>query len=442
MAKLVAKFGGTSVKTAQAIRQVTQIIKDNTDIQAIVVSAVGGVTNLLVEICNNHLEERNNLIHQILSIHLSLAQELELSIDAEINKKITILERLASSKEIVPAVADQILSTGEDLSSMIVHTFLLSQHINIELVDIRNYLVTNDNFGKAIPRLDIIKIRTASLPQTRFITQGFIGSTSEGNTTTLGRGGSDYSAALLAEAISADELYIYTDVAGVYTIDPNLTKDALLVKEIGFQEMADIANFGAKVLHPATVEPCIRAHVPVRILSTFSPNSPGTFITPQTNQTTPSLKTFVTIRKNQSLVTIKRTITSPTTTFFVLLFKILAKYKINTDLINITENSVAIVIDTVSMSSQGTNPFLYNESLLSEIKQFAEITIENKLSLVSVINNTSQHYCLPSSALQYIPNTIRFISYGAMTSITCLLVSTDIAIKVAISIHQAILNQS
>jgi aspartate kinase len=173
---------------------------------------------------------------------------------------------------------DSILALGEDLSSLIIHSYLVSQGIKITWLNVRDYIITDDTFGKGVPDLNAILDRAKNLPNGLCITQGFIGSTVDGRTTTLGRGGSDYSAALLAEAIRSDELLIYTDVQGVYTQDPNLVSDAQLLPKLSFQKMAEMANFGAKVLHPATLGPCVRANIPIRVLSTFEPSKLGTYI--------------------------------------------------------------------------------------------------------------------------------------------------------------------
>ncbi|MDJ1257859.1 MAG: aspartate kinase [Candidatus Midichloria sp.] len=330
--KIVAKFGGTSIKTPEAIRQVAKILRANPEIKIVVVSAVGGVTNLLVNLINADQAQRPILIQELLNIHLKIAQELNLSIDDKIKKEVARLDQLLNTDIIDKEKIDNILSLGEDLSSLLVYTFLNLQGIKIDLIDIRNYLITDNHFGKAAPEISIIKERMQNLSTNICITQGFIGSTLDGKTTTLGRSGSDYSAALIAEAIEADELLIYTGMApGVYTMDPNTTEEAQLIDELNFQEMAEMANFGTKILHPATIKPCVRSRTGVRILSTFEPERNGTLINVKDNKFLASRISAITMRSGQVLVTITSLKMLKAYGFLANIFSISAKYKISID---------------------------------------------------------------------------------------------------------------
>ncbi|AEI88796.1 MAG: Aspartate kinase [Candidatus Midichloria mitochondrii] len=371
--KIVVKFWGTSVKTPEAIRQVAKILRANPEIKIVVVSAVGGVTNSLVNLINADQAQRPILIQELLNIHLKIAQELNLSIDDKIKKEVARLDQLLNTDIIDKEKIDNILSLGEDLSSLLVYSFLNLQGIKIDLIDIRNYLITDDHFGKAAPEIGIIKERMQNLSTNICITQGFIGSTLDGKTTTLGRGGCDYSAALIAEAIGADELLIYTDVPGVYTMGPNTTDEAQLIDELNFQEIAEMANFGAKVLHPATIEPCVRSRTGVRILSTFEPERNSTLINIKDNKSLASRISAITMRSGQVLVTITSLKMLNAYGFLANIFSILTKYKISIDLIITSEVKVALTIDNISTGSHARNPFIYNQDLLNELKQFAEV---------------------------------------------------------------------
>ena len=437
--KVVAKFGGTSVKTAEAIRKLADIVKLNLDIKVIVVSAVGGATNLLVQLCHCENEQFNDLIEDITNIHIKLSHDLGLSIYNKIVKSINRLLNIPSDYGDDEKM-DYILSLGEELSSSIIYSFLKSQNINIDYVDIRDYLITDNHFGKANPDIKEIGKRFESFPKGLSITQGFIGSESNGKTTTLGRGGSDYSAALIAEAFKADELLIYTDVPGVYTMDPNVIKSAHLIDELSFQEMAEMANFGAKILHPATLEPCVRAKIYVRILSTFESDKKGTLINIKDTNTKNQHVRAITTRKNQVLVTIKSLKMLNAYGFLANIFSILSKHKISVDLITTSEVSVALTIDGTSLGSHGLNPFINNKILISELKEFADISIEEDLTLIAVIGSGLTVTGAIQKTLTIIESyMIRLVCYGASNSSIGILVNKNDANNMAQELHQHLL---
>ena len=405
--------------------------------RAVVVSAVGGITNILVKLCNSTTSNRNKLIEQIQYTHLNLAQELNLSIDDKIIKSI---QRLRKPHEFTKEQSDNILSLGEDLSSFILHAFLKSQGVDVEFVDIRCHLITDNHFGKATPDLKGIKTCIKSLPKNLFITQGFIGCTEKNKTTTLGRGGSDYSAALLAEALKAKELLIYTDVLGVYTIDPNIIPTAYRIDELNFQEMAEMANFGAKILHPATLEPCVRAQIPVHILSTFEPEKLGTKINVGENKKPIPKVVAITMRKNQVLVTVKSLNMLNACGFLSNIFGVLAKHKISVDLITTSEVSVALTIDENSLCSHGLNPFIKDKTLIKELEQFAEITVEEELTLLAVIGSGLTISGVVQGIFSTImPYFIRLVCYGASNSSIGILVRKNDAENVAKLLHKKLL---
>ena len=486
---IVAKFGGTSVKTADSIRKVANIVKADENIRVVVVSAVGGVTNFLVDLCSATGSERDRLVKKIKDTHLDLANDLELSID---NKIIATIEKLevclltpiipfpASSLTKAPKVLeigdlvntpeipglaasrlarddelsvysamrlgikleqiDRILSFGEDLSSLIVHAFFELQNMSSTHIDMRNYLITDDHFGKATPDLKLIAERAKAFPKGLCVTQGFIGSSKDGKTTTLGRGGSDYSAALIAEAIKANELLIYTDVPGVYTMDPNIVPFAHLIEELCFQEMAEMANFGAKILHPATLEPCVRGQIPVRILSTFEPEKEGTYISILENKDLAPQVRAITMRKNQILVTIKSLKMLNAYGFLANIFNILAKHKISVDLITTSEVSVALTIDGTNLGSHAINPFISDKLLSKDLEEFAEIVVEEDLTLIAVIGSGLTIPGVIQATLSIIePYMVRLVCYGASNSSIGLLVNKNDAVEMAQILHQKLL---
>lgn len=433
---IVAKFGGTSVKTAAAIQQVRKIIAGNPHISAIVVSAVGGITNLLVEFSKALPDKKGLIAEQILAIHLSLSEQLQLSLEREIE---SILKKLWQVTGCDHKDLDFIVSLGEDLSALIVSTYLQKEGILVKYLDARSFMITDDHYGKASPQLD--KIKAYPFPQGLFITQGFIGATENAAPTTLGRGGSDYSAALIAEAMQADELLIYTDVPGVYTSDPNRIKDTKLIPELTFHEMAEMANFGAKILHPATLEPCVRAKIPIRILSTFEPEKPGTLVTvEETACAKESCISAITMRSNQFLVTIKSLKMLNAYGFLANIFTILARHKISIDLITTSEVSVALTIDNPSLGSHGKHPFMADTALLCELEQFAEITIEEDLTLLAIVGYHLTTPGIVQKILRIIESyKVRLVCYGASNSSISLLVPKTSADQIANLLHEKLL---
>ncbi|MFV9927252.1 MAG: aspartate kinase [Candidatus Midichloria sp.] len=401
------------------------------------------MTNLLVNLINADQAQGPILIQELLNIHLKIAQELNLSIDDKIKKEVARLDQLLNTDIIDKEKIDNILSLGENLSSILVYAFLNLQGIKIDLIDIRNYLITDDHFGKATPEISIIKERMQNLPTNIYITQGFIDSTLDGKTTKLGRGGSDYSAAIVAEAIEDDELLIYTNVPGAYTMDPNTTEEAQLIEELNFQEMAEMANFGVKVLHTATIEPCVRSRTGVSILSTFEPERNGTLINIKDNKSLASRIGAITMRSEQVLVTITSLKMLNAYGFLVNTFSILAKYKISIDLIITSEVKVALTIDNISTGSHARNPFIYNQELLNELKQFAEVIVEENLTLLAVIGSRLTVPGIIQKALGVIePFMLRLVCYGASNSSISVLVDKDNAVEMAKLLHKKLLGEA
>ncbi len=437
----IAKFGGTSVKTANAIRQIGHILTSNTTIRVVVVSAVGGVTNLLVELCKSPETTRAALLQKIQDIHFNLAEELILPVQDQIVQAVRRLNNIRDLSS--PQMIDFALSQGEDLSSLIVQAYLVSQGLEVTHVDIRKFLITNDHFGKAVVDLTATKHQMTHFPTGLCITQGFIGSTSDGRTTTLGRGGSDYSAALLAECLNTDELLIYTDVPGVYTMDPRIVPSAHLIPELSFQEMAEMANFGAKILHPATLEPCIRGQIPVRILSTFEPDKPGTIVTVTERQNATPTISAITMRQGQLLVTIKSLKMLNAYGFLATIFSILARNKISVDLITTSEVSVALTIDITSVGSHAVNPFISNQALLDELMEFAEVVIEEDLTLLAIVGTSLTIPGIIQKTLGIIESyPIRLVCYGASNSSISVLVHKDKAVTMVQMLHQQLLGDA
>ncbi|MDA0939285.1 MAG: aspartate kinase, partial [Proteobacteria bacterium] len=281
---VVIKFGGTSIETATLLRKAAKIIKCDNNIRVVVVSALGSLTDKLIEFSKN---PSHNLYLDIKNRHIKIA--LDLSLDQEIIESIEnilnpIYGFIHNRRNIQNNDIDLILSVGEKLSSFLLFSLLIHLKCNAHFLNADDIIITDDSFCNAIPDIQASKKMWMSQKSLYeggvIITQGFIGSTSKQKIiTTLGRGGSDFSAALFARIIDATALRIYTDVMGVYTADPNIVDDAKLISNISFTQMNELARFGAKILHPRALMPCIEEPViPVTILSMHSSDSKCTII--------------------------------------------------------------------------------------------------------------------------------------------------------------------
>lgn len=278
----VAKFGGTSVADYDAMHRCADIIINNLATKVVVVSASSGVTNKLVALTQATTtdEQRKQLIKQIASIQYQILDrlgnpsEVAAKVDAVLCHISELAERLVLSRH--KAVVDELLSQGEMCSSIFFAAVLREKGVSASALDVKLVMRTDSHHGRAEPQIEAISelaelYLTPLLASQVIVTQGFVGADAEGATTTLGRGGSDYSAALLAEALRATSVEIWTDVAGIYTTDPRLAPNAKPIPEISFNEAAEMATFGAKVLHPATILPAVRQKIQVFVGSSWAP---------------------------------------------------------------------------------------------------------------------------------------------------------------------------
>jgi aspartokinase/homoserine dehydrogenase 1 len=299
----VMKFGGTSVGDASCIARAAQIVAQASREASlvVVVSAMSGVTNRLVAAATRaetgDREEGAKLAGELRNQHevalksLIQLQEHRTPIMAKLNEVLAEAQRLCEGtallRELTPRSLDSISSLGERLSAPLVAGVLAELGVHAEATDATELIVTDAHHGSAEPARDLTRARSESRLRPLLqqgivpVVTGFIGATTEGALTTLGRGGSDYSATILAAALGADEVIIWTDVDGVLTADPRLVPDACTIPEISYREAAELAYFGAKVLHPKTLRAVMEAGIPVWIRNSFAPERPGTKITPQ-----------------------------------------------------------------------------------------------------------------------------------------------------------------
>lgn len=295
----VLKFGGTSVANPDNIRLIKEIIEKEEEQLAVVVSAFGGITNLLLEtsrLASLHDKSYHDHFSEIEKRHLDITKALIpvknqsgiiSYVKREINTLETLLEGCFLIGELTPKLLDKILSYGEMLSSYLINEFFLAEGIGSIRKDSRELIKTNANFGKALVNHEATEKKCTNffekVNEKVTILPGFVASSLKGDSTTLGRGGSDFTAAILASALDASVLEIWTDVSGMFTANPKLVKQAFAIEEISYQEAMELSHFGAKVLYPPSIQPVLSKAIPIHIKNTFDPEARGTLIRKNTN---------------------------------------------------------------------------------------------------------------------------------------------------------------
>lgn len=292
----VLKFGGTSVADAKNIKKVTQIVSTKTDSKvAVVVSALGGITDLLLntlELASNKDVQYETILGEIELRHLGAVKELfpidrQSAILSHIKSNLNELETLIQGAYLIgertPKLSDKVVSYGELLSSYIISEYFKSEGLDAGLKNGRELITTDENFGNANVDFELTNANCqnyfTNVKNRITVVPGFVSSSKQGFHTTLGRGGSDYTAAIIAGATNASELQIWTDVSGMFTANPKVVKQARCVSHISYEEAMELSHFGAKVLYPPTIQPVLSKEIPIRIKNTFSPEEEGTLIT-------------------------------------------------------------------------------------------------------------------------------------------------------------------
>lgn len=320
------KFGGTSVADEAAIAKVVGIVQSTLDGSAdrvvVVVSAMGGVTDLLHDGVMSAASGDAPRYHANASVlidrHQRVASAL-LGSDAAavmvdvagmIDDYIRFCDSMRVLGEVTPRALDYTMGLGERMSARLVAGALCNAGVQARAVDATEAIVTDDNYQGAVPLMEESRHRTSAALGPLLdagivpVVTGFIGATREGISTTLGRGGSDYSAALLGSLLGSDEVWIWTDVDGVMSADPRIVPEARTIERLTYLEVGELAYFGAKVLHPKTIRPVLDAGIPVRVKNTFNPEGPGTLLLPNDQDTGKRIKAVTAIR-HMSLVTVE-----------------------------------------------------------------------------------------------------------------------------------------
>ena len=363
---IVIKFGGTSVGDAQRVANAVDIVAERRKRDPIVVvSALAGVTNDLVAsteaACEGDMERVNEIVERVRRRHEDVAMRLVQqkfdffdtflkNLHRQIEEIHTILHGIALLREITPRAKDKVTGIGEKLSSVLFAYSMMMRALPGEHVDSEEVVVTDAKFGEASPLMS--ETRAAAARVLRPIIErhhipvmgGFIGRTKDGATTTLGRGGSDYSAAIVGAAVDAEEIQIWTDVDGMMTCDPRLIPGARVIERISYVEAAELAWFGAKVLHPKTIAPAVERNIPVRVLNTQNTASAGTLVSAEGDLREAGPRA-VAVKHGVSVVHMTSSRMLGATGFLAKLFAIFGELQVSVDLITTSEVSVSVTVD-------------------------------------------------------------------------------------------------
>ncbi|OWS90336.1 lysine-sensitive aspartokinase 3 [Enterobacter kobei] len=441
---VVAKFGGTSVADYDAMNRSADVVLADPNTRLVVLSASAGVTNLLVSLSEGlEATERFVKLDALRKIQFDILERLQNPnvIREEVERLLENITTLAEAASLATSTAltDELVSHGELMSTLLFVEIMRERNVQAQWFDVRKVMRTSDRFGRAEPDVEMLAELTnlqlaPRLAEGMVVTQGFIGSEAKGRTTTLGRGGSDYTAALLGEALHATRVDIWTDVPGIYTTDPRVVSAAKRIDVIAFEEAAEMATFGAKVLHPATLLPAVRSDIPVFVGSSKDPKAGGTLVCKKTEN--PPLFRALALRRRQTLMTLHSHNMLHSRGFLAEVFGILARHNISVDLITTSEVSIALTLDTTGSTSTGDT--LLTQSLLIELSELCRVEVEENLALVAIIGNKLSRACGVGKEVFGVldPFNIRMICYGASSYNLCFLVPADQAEQVVQKLHQ------
>lgn len=419
----VLKFGGTSVGSVENLHKVKDILINDIDDKIVVCSAMSGVTNQLIGLLEyvklKDADAINNILHQLENKHSFIIDELidDKELRSELKEKLSfmITEMFELSNQEYSEVVDAKLVTyGETLLTYIFSNFLNSIGISNTLLDAKEFMYVdntdNPNIHKVSVKLNEIKANNE--PSNLYITQGFVCRDHLGQLSTLKRGGSDYTATIIGSALDAEEIQIWTDIDGLHNNDPRYVEGTNPIANLTYNEAAELAYFGAKILHPQTVSPIVDKDIPVLLKNTFNPEAPGTVISNRVHNK--GLKA-ISAKDGITAIKIKSNRMLMAHGYLRRIFEVFDNYHTSIDMITTSEVAISLTIDDTSNLEQ----------ILKELDGYADITIEENHSIIcivgeSVINDKNSYKLF--EILNYIP--VRMISYGGSNNNISILVDT------------------
>ena len=433
------KFGGTSVADPDAINRLIGIVKQQrarTGTPLVVVSALSKVTDSLVSIAqlaeDGAVEQAAAAVKALLERHLSVAtavtstsrDQLRAEVRAEFDELNGLVHALSVLREVSPRSRDAVHAVGEVVSSRIVAAAFADHGVACAWVDARTVLITDAEHTAAAPDMmetgDRARERVAPLLAEGkvVVLGGFIGATAAGITSTLGRGGSDYSAAIFGSCLGVDEIQIWTDVDGMLTADPRIVPQPRLVPQLSFAEASELAYFGAKVLHPSTILPAVARNIPVRILNSRRPENTGTLITAEARHADGQL-TALACKRDVTVIDITSTRMLMAHGFLRRLFEVFERFKTAVDVVTTSEVSVSVTVDDTRRL----------EAILDNLHNFAEASCEREMAIICAVGENlradSTLFGRAVTSLERIP--LRLVSQaGSRRNVTFVLRDADV----------------
>jgi len=421
----VMKFGGTSVGKPERMHHIVSLVSKETEPAIVVLSALSGTTNALVEIGNLIAKGERNMASQTIekleAHYQAFIKELVKSDDAYAKAKAIIAEHFEFLNIILKisfseALSKDILAQGELLSTKLFSVYLEEQKIDHLLLPALEFM-SIDQYDE--PQIGSIKVKLTQLinqypGKKLFVTQGYICRNVRGEVDNLKRGGSDYSASLIAAAIGATSCEIWTDIDGMHNNDPRIVKKTMPVEQLSFEEAAELAYFGAKILHPASIWPAQQFKIPVRLLNTMQPQAKGTLIAEQAGSV--GVKA-VAAKDNIIAIRIKSSRMLLAYGFLRKIFEVFEKYRTPIDMITTSEVAVSLTIDNTS----------YLKAILKELEPFGTIEVDENQAIISVVGNEiSQTTDIVKKLFGSIKNIpVRMVSYGGSPHNISLLISAE-----------------
>lgn len=421
---IVMKFGGSSIESADAVQRVTGIIAGRAHRPLlVVVSAMGKTTDRLLEIgrtaangdIDGALRELDSLreFHAVETASVVAPQAeaaLEIHFEDHFHELAELLRGLSILGELSARSLDVLSSYGERLSSVVITEALRARGLAAEHIDAREVIVTDDRFGEASPLVDETNARLARLVRPLIdagripVMGGFIASTMNGITSTLGRGGSDFTASLVGAGLAAEEIEIWTDVDGVLTADPSLISPARRIRIMSFAEASELAYFGARVLHPSTMLPAVRNNIPIRVLNSRKPDVEGTLIVAEHAEGQSIIKSIA-YQEGITVVEVRSTRMLMAHGFLAKIFEVFDRYETSVDMVTTSEVSVSLTIDDTT----------HLPDMVQELQQFAEVTPVSDQGIVCVVgDNIGYTPGIAARIFQALEQiNIRMISQGA-----------------------------
>ncbi|MCL2184840.1 MAG: aspartate kinase [Treponema sp.] len=437
---IVMKFGGSSVADASRLRHVGEIVKSQLNRNPVLVlSAMGDTTDHLLEAGDLALKEGKVEISGVAKLHQAAIKNLKLSIQKEINDLLDELTRLLSGialiRELSPRTKDYLVSFGERLSVRIAAAFLKSININAKAFDAWELgFLSNSNYTgaellkeswDAIPEKVLPLIKGNVVP----VVTGFLAKDDKGSITTLGRGGSDLSATMIAAACRAEEAQVWKDVDGILTADPRIVKNARPVQNVTYDEAAELAYFGAQVLHPRAMQPCMKTGTPVLVKNSYNVDAPGTKIEQvlSSAKKSPPVRA-ITSKHKVTLVDIISTRMLGQYGFLAEVFSVFAKYNISVDMVATSEVSVSLTLDTSYDLTE----------IKKELGKIANVEIKTGKAIVSIIGNVKRSSEILARAFricQLLGITVQMVSQGASKVNISFIVNDNEAAEVVKALH-------